>query len=147
ATTATIGVGYSFTPTASDPEGTTLGFTIQNRPSWAAFDTATGRLSGTPTAAGTFSNIAITVSDGRLTASLPAFAIQVNAPSNSAPTISGAPATTVNADAAYNFQPTASDPNGDALTFSIQNAPSWASFNTSTGRLSGTPAASNAGTY
>ena len=29
------------------------------------------------------------------------------------------------------------DPNGDALTFSIQNRPSWATFSTSTGRLSG----------
>jgi hypothetical protein len=53
----------------------------------------------------------------------------------------------VTAGSAYNFQPTASDPNGDALSFNIQNAPSWATFNASTGRLSGTPSAANAGTY
>lgn len=147
ATTASAGTAYSFTPSATDPEGDTLGFSIQNRPSWASFDTATGRLSGTPTAAGTSSSIIISVSDGRLTASLPAFSIVVSAPSNSAPTISGTPTTTVSAGAAYNFQPTAADPNGDTLTFSIQNAPSWATFSTTTGRLSGTPAAANAGTY
>jgi hypothetical protein len=147
ATSGTVGTAYSFTPSATDPDGGTLGFTIQNRPTWAAFDTATGRLSGTPTATGTFSNIIITVSDGRLTASLPAFAITVNQPSNSAPTISGSPATTASAGAAYNFQPTANDPNGDTLTFSIQNAPSWAQFSASTGRLSGTPTSANAGTY
>jgi hypothetical protein len=147
ATSATVGSAYSFTPSATDPDGGTLGFTIQNRPSWASFATATGRLSGTPTAAGTFSNIIITVSDGRLTASLPAFSISVNQPSNSAPTIGGSPATTVSAGAAYNFQPTAADPNGDTLTFSIQNAPSWATFSTSTGRLSGTPTSANAGTF
>jgi hypothetical protein len=146
-TTATIGTGYSFTPSATDPDGNTLGFTIQNRPSWAGFDTATGRLSGTPSTAGTFSNITITVSDGRLTAALPAFSINVGAPSNSAPTIGGTPATTVTAASAYNFQPSANDPNGDTLTFSIQNAPSWATFNTATGRLSGTPSTANAGTY
>ncbi|MDY6945213.1 MAG: putative Ig domain-containing protein [Pseudomonadota bacterium] len=146
-TTATVGMGYSFTPNASDPDGNTLGFTIQNRPSWAAFDTATGRLSGTPPSVGTFSGITITASDGRLSAVLPAFSISVSAPSNSAPTIGGSPATTVTAGSAYNFQPSASDPNGDALTFSIQNAPSWATFNASTGRLSGTPSAANAGTY
>jgi hypothetical protein len=101
-------------------------------------------LSGTPSAAGTFSNIIITVSDGSLTASLPAFAIAVN---STAPRISGTPATTVNAGTAYSFQPTATDPNGDTLTFSIQNAPSWATFSASTGRLSGTPASANAGTY
>jgi hypothetical protein len=146
-TSVTAGNAYSFTPSATDPDGGTLGFTIQNRPSWATFDTATGRLSGTPSAAGTFSSIIITVSDGSLTASLPAFTITVNQPSNSAPTISGSPATTVSVGAAYNFQPAASDPNGNSLTFSIQNAPSWATFSTSTGRLSGTPTSSNAGTF
>jgi hypothetical protein len=144
ATTASVGSAYAFTPSASDPDGGTLGFTIQNRPSWAAFDTATGRLSGTPTAAGTFSNIVIAVTDGRLTASLPAFTITASA---SAPRISGTPVTTASVGAAYNFQPTASDPNGDTLTFSIQNSPSWATFSTSTGRLSGTPTSANAGTF
>jgi len=66
---------------------------------------------------------------------------------NRAPTISGTPATSVTAGQAYSFQPSASDPDGQALTFSITNIPSWASFNTATGRLSGTPAAGNAGTY
>lgn len=145
--TATIGVAYSFTPTASDPEKNTLGFSIQNRPNWAAFDTATGRLSGTPSTAGTFSNIAITVSDGKLTAALPAFSINVGAPSNAAPTIGGTPPKTVNAGIAYDFRPNATDPNGDTLTYSIQNRPSWASFSTTSGRLSGTPSSSNAGTY
>ena len=42
-------------------------------------------------------------------------------------------------DQQYSFTPTASDPNGDALTFSITNTPPWATFNTSSGRLSGTP--------
>jgi hypothetical protein len=32
------------------------------------------------------------------------------------------------------------------LTFSIANAPAWASFNTSTGRLTGTPGAQHVGT-
>jgi hypothetical protein len=77
ATSVSVGSAYSFAPSATDPDGNTLGYTIQNRPSWAAFETTTGRLSGTPTAAGTFSDIIITVTDGRLTASLPAFAITV----------------------------------------------------------------------
>jgi hypothetical protein len=146
-TTATIGAAYSFTPSASDPDHDTLGFTIQNRPSWAAFDTATGRLSGTPTTAGSFSNIVIGVSDGHVSAKLPAFAITVAAPSNSAPTISGSPSTSVSVGNAYNFQPSGHDANGDTLTYSIQNAPSWASFSTSSGRLSGTPTSADAGTY
>jgi hypothetical protein len=146
-TSATVGAAYSFTPTASDPDGNNISFAIQNAPSWAQFSTATGRLSGTPTAAGTYSNIVISVTDGNLTATLPAFSINVTGTVNRAPTISGTPATTVSSGAAYNFQPTGSDPDGNRLTYSIANAPSWATFDTATGRLSGTPTAANAGTY
>ena len=60
--------------------------------------------------------------------------------------ISGTPATTVTAGSRYNFIPSASDSDGGALTFSISNAPAWATFNTKTGQLSGVPKASDAGT-
>ena len=134
------GQTYSFQPSASDPDGDTLAFSIQNKPSWATFSTTTGRLSGTPTSTGTFGNIVIKVTDGSLTDSLPAFAIAVtSAPTNNAPTISGSPATSVTAGQAYSFQPSATDADGDVLTFSIQNRPSWATFSPTTGRLAGTP--------
>ena len=73
------GSAYSFRPTASDPDGNALTFSIANRPSWATFNTSTGQLSGTPTAAqaGSYGNITISVSDGRATASLAAFSISV----------------------------------------------------------------------
>lgn len=66
---------------------------------------------------------------------------------NHAPTISGTAPAAVNASSAYNFVPSAADTDGDTLAFSIQNKPAWATFNTSTGRLSGTPGASDVGTY
>ncbi len=74
-----LGETYSFTPTASDPDGDSLTFSIQNKPSWADFDTATGRISGTPTLGdvGLHSNIRVTVSDGQANASMAAFAIDV----------------------------------------------------------------------
>jgi hypothetical protein len=65
---------------------------------------------------------------------------------NRAPTISGTPATQVMQGTAYSFQPTASDPDGNTLTFSIANKPSWATFTPSTGKLSGTPTAGDVGT-
>ena len=148
-TTATVGSAYNFQPSAADADGHSLGFSIVNRPSWATFSTTTGRLSGTPTATGTFSSITIRVSDGRVTTSLPAFNITVGSSStaNRAPVISGTPARSVNAGSAYSFRPTASDPDGNTLTYSIANRPSWATFNTATGQLSGTPSASQVGTY
>ncbi len=66
---------------------------------------------------------------------------------NTAPTISGTPASSVVAGQAYSFQPSAADANGDQLTFSVANLPGWATFNASTGRVSGTPTAAQVGAY
>jgi hypothetical protein len=146
--TVTAGQAYSFTPTASDPDGNVLSFSIVNRPGWASFNTSTGRLQGTPTPAqaAQYVDIRITVSDGMASAMLPAFTITVQT-GNRAPTISGAPATAIVEGQAYAFTPTASDPDGDTLSFTITNRPSWATFNTSTGMLSGTPGSGTVGTY
>jgi len=147
----TAGVHYSFQPSASDPDGDDLIFTIQNQPAWVAFNSGTGLLSGTPdnSDAGTYSAIKISVSDGSVSQSLSAFSISVNVnlPSNTPPAISGSPASSVAEDSSYLFQPTASDADGDDLTFGIQNRPSWASFNTGSGLLSGTPGNSDTGSY
>jgi hypothetical protein len=147
ATTATVGTQYTFTPTATDANGGTLTFSIVNRPAWATFTSATGRLQGTPAAAnvGTFADIRISVSDGQDTTALAPFSIAVSQPPNRAPTISGTPITAVMQGAPYTFTPTASDPDGNTLTFSITNPPAWATFDTATGRLSGTPGAQHVG--
>src|SRR5215469_3511331 len=143
ATAVVVGASYSFTPTASDPNHQTLTFSIQNPPSWTSFNPANGSLTGTPTQAGTYANIVISVSDGTLSAALPPFSIKVNA----ALTISGTPAAQVAAGQSYAFQPTTNAPAGSALSFSIQNRPAWATFSAVTGMLSGTPTATQSGTY
>src|SRR5690606_1220322 len=145
------GSAYAFTPSANDPDGDTLTFSITNKPGWASFSTSTGRLEGTPGTnhVGTYSNIRITVTDGKTSASLPLFSITVSGPEpqNRPPTISGRPATTVVQGNLYSFTPTASDPDGDDLTFKITNPPRWANFDEKTGRLSGTPGPNDVGTY
>jgi hypothetical protein len=67
---------------------------------------------------------------------------------NSAPSISGTPATSIVQNSAYQFVPTASDPDGDPLTFSItyEHEPGWTSFDPVTGSLTGTPTAADVGT-
>ena len=148
-TTVSAGTPYDFKPVAADPDGQALTFAVINKPTWATFDTATGRLSGTPGAisAGTYSNVGISVTDGSSTASLSPFTITVTSQANTPPTISGTPATSVQVGNAYDFRPTASDANGNPLRFSIVNPPSWATFDTATGRLSGTPQSGHVGTY
>ncbi|MDH3511153.1 MAG: fibronectin type III domain-containing protein [Gammaproteobacteria bacterium] len=69
---------------------------------------------------------------------------------NSAPSISGTPATSIVQNSAYQFVPLASDPDGDPLTFSIiyehEPKPGWTSFDPVTGILTGTPTAADVGT-
>jgi len=67
--------------------------------------------------------------------------------SNTAPKVSGVPVTFVLQDNRYEFQPTASDVDGDPLTFSITNRPRWAIFDSLSGRLFGTPGAGDIGVY
>jgi len=166
----TAGDDYQFTPTASDPDGDALTFSISGLPQWASFDASTGKLSGKPKPGdvGTYSNISITVTDGTDSVSVGPFAIVVVADTtnsaasvadttnsavvvadttNSAPSISGTAATQVTAGSDYGFTPTTNDADGDTLTFSISGLPKWASFDSSTGKLSGTPKSGDVGTY
>lgn len=77
--TAVLGSGYSFTPSATDVNSDGLTFSIQNKPSWAQFNAATGQLVGTPDIVGVSANIVISVTDGKATATLEPFAIIVAA--------------------------------------------------------------------
>jgi len=141
---------YTFQPVVTQSVVSRIKFTIRNKPDWAQFDTTTGRLSGRPNRAQTYSNIVIYAINWYGYASLPAFSITVSRPvvvSNTAPTISGHPALAINAGATYSFTPTASDAERNALTFSIQGKPAWATFNPASGAMSGTPRAADVGTY
>ena len=148
------GERYSFKPSVTDPDSNVFSFEISGKPAWADFDVLTGHLSGTPELGdvGVYRNIVISVSDGKASASLSAFSIEVvdsrsAAPGNRAPVISGQPKTSIRAGERYNFNPVASDLDGDPLTFSIAGRPAWANFDKTTGRLYGTPTDADAGSY
>jgi hypothetical protein len=80
ATAVIAGHFYSFTPTASDPEGSPLIFSITNLPSWARFHQLDGVLTGTPSTEdlGLYQGILISVSDGSDTATLGPISITVS---------------------------------------------------------------------
>lgn len=72
---------------------------------------------------------------------------QPTPPTNAAPVIQGQPGTAVTVGETYSFQASASDSNGDTLTFSATNLPAWMSINAGTGRLTGTPGVGDVGSY
>jgi hypothetical protein len=90
------GTTYSFKPTATDANGDALTYSISGKPAWATFSTASGLLSGTPAYAdaGVYSNIVISVSDGKASTALSAFNVTVNQVATGRATIAWLPPTT-----------------------------------------------------
>jgi len=128
---------FAFGPSASDPDGDTLTFSVVGNPSWMTLDPATGVLSGTtPNYETNVEEIKLSVSDGILTSSLEPLSISI-VNGNHVPTIEGIPTTYIEKNEQYSFTPIAQDLDGDALTFYIANKPSWAEFDSETGTLEG----------
>ncbi len=137
---------FALTLNATDADNDPLSWSIGSAASNGTASVSAGVVSYTPEANYHGSDsFAVEVSDGTTSDS-----IIVNvliAAVNDTPTISGTPATSLDQDTTYSFVPTASDIDaGDTLTFSISNKPDWASFDTATGALTGTPAGSDTGT-
>ncbi len=64
------------------------------------------------------------------------------------PNISGTPSNIINEDENYSFTPNVSSNDGlTSFTFSIENKPNWAIFDTNTGTLTGTPMNADVGTF
>lgn len=70
----------------------------------------------------------------------------VSGSSSSSPSITGSPSTKALVGQQYSFTPTVQNTSGEAMGFSIQNKPAWATFSIATGSLSGTPSTSDVGT-
>jgi hypothetical protein len=94
-TSINVGSAYLFTPTVTNPNGDPLAFSIQNKPVWVTFNTASGAPTGTPGAAdaGTYANIVISVTTGTMKASLPPFTLTVQQISNGTVTVDWGPPT------------------------------------------------------
>jgi hypothetical protein len=73
----------------------------------------------------------------------------VSAPAtvNHAPSISAAAVESARVGESYDWQPTATDQDGDHLSFSAVNLPPWASIDTTDGRITGTPGENDVGIY
>ncbi|WP_303310999.1 N,N-dimethylformamidase beta subunit family domain-containing protein [Hymenobacter sp. BT730] len=123
---------YTFTATGSDPENDNLSFSLVNAPAGAGIGESSGIFSWTPTEAqgpGTY-DFSVRVSDGKLTSEL-ALRLIVSEVS-SAPVLAGVPeSATIPELAAYSFQATGTDGDGNELTYSLVNAPVGAGINSS----------------
>jgi VCBS repeat-containing protein len=141
-TTASEGVAYRYTLTASDPDGNALQITAPTVPAWLTF-TAPATVAGTPaqTDAGTH-DVVMQVSDGIAPAVVLRFQIVVQAVDN-APTIAPIPAQTATEGAPFDFDlaPFVTDPDTPAgsITYAATGGMPPGVALSAAGRLSGTP--------
>ncbi|MEW6776848.1 MAG: putative Ig domain-containing protein [Bdellovibrionota bacterium] len=149
------GDSYSFTPTATAGDRPDLRFRIENKPSWAFFNSNTGALTGVPTQedVGVYENIVIAVYDSiSPEAELPPFTITV-LNKNDPPAVAledAPPVYTVKEDEDLVLIPEVFDRDvedfGDSVTIS-GNLPAWANVNPATGEVVGRPANADVGTF
>jgi hypothetical protein len=140
--TGTVGQPATLQLQGADANGDTLIYTTSGLPPGLQLNPVSGLVSGTPTAAGTYS-VTAQVSDGALAASR-SFTWSV-APQNVAPTLSvlSSQSTAEGDPVALDVQ--GADANGDPLTYAASGLPPGLQMSPGTGRISGTATAS--GTY
>ena len=145
--TANEGELLSFTISATDPDGDSLTYSASNLPLGASFDPATQTFSWTPgyDQSGVYANVHFEVSDGSLTDSEDII-ITVNH-TNRPPVLSLIGNKTVSEGDLITFTISATDPDGDSLTYSASNLPLGASFNPVTQTFSWTPDYDQSGVY
>ncbi|HIF9343438.1 TPA: putative Ig domain-containing protein, partial [Photobacterium damselae] len=141
ATEALVGKNTFIKVQAVDADGDTLTYSLLNAPAWASINSTTGiiTLAPTDTDTGHFTFV-VQASDGKLTheASLNVI-VPDPEPINNAPVISALPPTKATIGKNTFIQVQAVDADGDTLTYSLLNAPAWASINSATGMISLAP--------
>ncbi len=120
-TNATEDVVYSYQVVANDAEGDVLSYVLSGAPEGMEISTA-GLITWTPgEGVLTSGQITIIVNDGEYE-DKQEFTISVT-PVNDEPLITSAPITNATEDVLYSYQVKAEDPEGEALIYSLTNAP------------------------
>ena len=138
AQTSTQGQALVLAISASDPNNDTLSYSATGLPAGLAINATSGVISGTPTAVASTTTV-VTVQDGRGGVATATFVWAVQAQANRAPTIATPATRTSTQGQAATLAISASDPDGDALTYSAVGLPTGLSINAASGLISGTP--------
>ncbi|MBL8339841.1 MAG: tandem-95 repeat protein [Rubrivivax sp.] len=146
-TAAAVGLAYAYTVTATDANGDTLSYSLTQAPAGMSIHSASGQIAWTPGSAQA-GNHAVTarVADPGGLAATQSFTVSVTS-SNVAPQITSTPITSATVGAAYAYRVTATDANGDTLTYSLTQAPAGMTINSTSGQIGWTPGSTQAGSH
>ena len=120
-TAGTVGVAYSYDADASDPDGSTLVYSLSTSPVGMTINSQTGMIGWIPSAGQTGSNsVVVRVSDGVGTQDQ-SFTISVGTQPNHAPVLTQPANLVVNEGQTVAFTLNATDADGDVLTYSVND--------------------------
>ncbi|MBI5778435.1 MAG: putative Ig domain-containing protein [Planctomycetes bacterium] len=139
------GAALTFTLSATDPDGDTLNYSATGLPAGAILEGDTFSWTPDYTQAGTYPNIKFRVTDPGSLYDEKAITIIVNNV-NRAPIITSSDNKITNEGQLLTFT-SATDPDGDALSYSASGLPAGAAFDSVTGVFSWTPTYEQAGSY
>jgi beta-lactam-binding protein with PASTA domain len=134
------GVAYSYDVDATDIDiGDTLTYLLPGHPDGMSIDAVSGLITWTPTAAQVGSHILSVIArdSGGLDA-VQTFTIVVKS-ANGPPNMTSSPSTLTEATKPYTYDADAIDPDGDVLIYSLSQAPTGMTINSTTGLVSWTP--------
>jgi hypothetical protein len=148
--TASENTLYQYTVMASDADGDSLTFTLGTAPGFLSLqpiNATQARLRGTPSSSDVGDHaVTINVSDRKGGDASQTFTLHVN----QNPSITSSPVLIATEDQLYEYNITASDTDGDSLTFTLGTAPGFLSLqpiNATQARLRGTPSSSDVGDH
>jgi RHS repeat-associated protein len=122
-TAASAGLAYSYDAGATDPEGDALTFALPVAPAGMTIDPTTGVITWTPADSQVGSQLVVlSVTDTAGNSARQIYAVRVQ-PANRPPAIDSAAVLTATAGQVYRYDVSASDPDGNDLTYRLDTAP------------------------
>jgi streptogramin lyase len=146
-TEAIPGVPYAYQATTSDADHDTPTYSLLTGPAGMQLDRVSGKVTWSPGQSDLGTHVvALRVDDGRGGSAEQHYTISaIVAPPNRPPVFTSQPVVTANVDAAYRYQATASDPDGETLTFSVVSGPQGLAIDPASGLVTWAPTADQVG--
>jgi RHS repeat-associated protein len=140
-TQAAVGSSYGYAVKASDADNDPLSYSLTTAPAGMTIDAATGAIAWTPGATGVGpQNVALQVDDGQGGLATQTYQVVVAAQApNQPPTITSVPEQQTTVGQLYQYQVTASDPDGDPLHYALGASPAGMTIDPATGLVQWTP--------
>ncbi len=145
-TLATENTLYTYNVVATDSDGNTLAYSLDDAPSGMTID-SNGMVTWTPTTAQQgLNNVVVRVDDGNGAYATQTFSIAVGSVVvNQSPVITSSPAQTATLNNVYTYAVIAIDSDGDSLSYNLTSSPAGMNIVASSGAITWTPNAAQLG--